>query len=210
MYKENLALKKTYNGWYALKPNDSNQTKSNQKSHVVIDVKSFFAFVIIRYFDKILLKETIIWRLPIQTWLQASNNTGMRSAYTRLWLKESEQATPVDWIKDVRRSFMQAPEFDKHLKKAGGHIVRNILNITIKLATVVEGYPKAPFSIATTLRCRRGRHFFPGLLHFTLETYLIMLSAKQGGIKYHFLSLWYDSIWDLTPVSRTIRQTLYH
>ena len=31
-----------------------------------------------------------------------------------------------------------------------------------------------------------------------------MLSVKQGGIKYHFLSLWYDSTWDLTQVSRTI------
>ena len=31
---------------------------------------------------------------------------------------------------------------------------------------------------------------FPGLLHFTLDPYLIMLSVKQGGIKYHFLSLW--------------------
>ena len=30
---------------------------------------------------------------------------------------------------------------------------------------------------------------FPGLLHFTLEVYLIMLSVKQGVIKYHFLSL---------------------
>ena len=27
---------------------------------------------------------------------------------------------------------------------------------------------------------------FPGLLHFTLDPYLIMLSAKQNGIKYHF------------------------
>ena len=27
---------------------------------------------------------------------------------------------------------------------------------------------------------------FPGLLHFTLDPYLIMLSVKQGGIKYHF------------------------
>ena len=27
---------------------------------------------------------------------------------------------------------------------------------------------------------------FPGLLHFTLDTYLILLSIKQGGIKYHF------------------------
>ena len=30
-----------------------------------------------------------------------------------------------------------------------------------KLATVVEGDQKAPFSIATTPRCRGGRYFFP-------------------------------------------------
>ena len=45
---------------------------------------------------------------------------------------------------------------------------------------------------------------FPGLLHFTLDPYLIMLSVKQGSIKYHFLSLWYDSTWDWTQVSRAI------
>ena len=67
---------------------------------------------------------------------------------------------------------------------------------TVKLASVVEGDPKAPFSIATTTRCTGGRYFFPGLLHFTLDTYLIMLSVKQGSIKYHFSSLWYDSTWD--------------
>ena len=27
---------------------------------------------------------------------------------------------------------------------------------------------------------------FPGLLHFILDTYLILLIVKQGGIKYHF------------------------
>ena len=27
---------------------------------------------------------------------------------------------------------------------------------------------------------------FPGLFHFTLDPYLIMLRVKQGGIKYHF------------------------
>ena len=31
-----------------------------------------------------------------------------------------------------------------------------------------------------------------------------MLSVKQGGIKYHFLSLWYDSTWNWTQVSRAI------
>ena len=52
--------------------------------------------------------------------------------------------------------------------------------------------PEAPrISIATTPTCRGRRYSFPGLLHFTLDTYLIMLSIKQGGIKYHFLSLWY-------------------
>ena len=62
--------------------------------------------------------------------------------------------------------------------------------------TVVEGDPKAPFSIATTPRCREGATPLSGLRHFTLDTYLIMLNVKQGGIKYHFLSLWYDSTWD--------------
>ena len=31
-----------------------------------------------------------------------------------------------------------------------------------------------------------------------------MLSVKQGGIKYHFLSFLYDSIWDWATISRTI------
>ena len=31
-----------------------------------------------------------------------------------------------------------------------------------------------------------------------------MLSVKQSGIKYHFLSLWYDLTWNWTPVSQTI------
>ena len=47
-----------------------------------------------------------------------------------------------------------------------------------KLATIVEGDKKAPISIATTP--------FPGVLHFTLNPNFIMLSAKQGSIKYHF------------------------
>ena len=76
--------------------------------------------------------------------------------------------------------------------------------VKVKLATIVEGDPKAPFSIATTPRYRGGRYSFPGLLYFTLDPYLIMLSVKQGGIKYHFLSLWYDSTRDWTQVSRPI------
>ena len=31
-----------------------------------------------------------------------------------------------------------------------------------------------------------------------------MVSVKQGGIKYNFLSLWYDATWDWTQVSWAI------
>ena len=51
---------------------------------------------------------------------------------------------------------------------------------------------------------------FSGLLHFILDTYLILLSVKQGGIKYHFKSLWYDVTWDWTPISRTIDEHPIH
>ena len=34
-----------------------------------------------------------------------------------------------------------------------------------KLATIVEGNPKAPFSIATTPRCRGVRYSFPGIIY---------------------------------------------
>ena len=56
----------------------------------------------------------------------------------------------------------------------------------VKLVTIDEGNPKASFSIATTPRCRGGHYSFPGLLHFTIDTCLILLSVKPGGIKYNF------------------------
>ena len=41
-------------------------------------------------------------------------------------------------IKDRVQSSVKAPEFDKYLKKAGGHIGRNIVEITIKMKTIVR------------------------------------------------------------------------
>ena len=79
----------------------------------------------------------IIWRLQVQPWLQASNNTGILNTCTQLWLAESEQTTPEDSIKDVVRSSVKVPEFDKHLKKAGGYIGRNVVEITIKMKAIV-------------------------------------------------------------------------
>ena len=51
----------------------------------------------------------------------------------------------------------------------------------VKLATVIDGDPKAPFSIATTPRWRRGHYSFP-----RIDSNLIMLNVKLRGIKYHF------------------------
>ena len=41
-------------------------------------------------------------------------------------------------LKDVVRSSVTVPEFDKGLKKAGGHIGRNVVKITIKMKTIVR------------------------------------------------------------------------
>ena len=46
--------------------------------------------------------------------------------------------TPVVSIKDVVRSSVKVPEFDKQLKKAGGHLGRNIVEITIKMKTIAR------------------------------------------------------------------------
>ena len=81
---------------------------------------------------------------------------------------------------------------------------------TMLLATAVEGNSNASFSIGTTPRCREWRNSFPWLLCFTLDLYLTMLSVKQGCIKYHFLSLSYDSTWDWTLVSQIIGKPSIH
>ena len=60
---------------------------------------------------------------------------------------------------------------------------------------VVEGDPKAPFSIATTSAYRERRYSFPWIAPINLDLYLIVLSVKQGGIKNHFLGLSYVLTW---------------
>ena len=39
---------------------------------------------------------------------------------------------------DIVQSSVKVPEFDKHLKKAGGYIGRNVVEITIKMKTIVR------------------------------------------------------------------------
>ena len=55
------------------------------------------------------------------------------------------------------------------------------------MVTVVEGDPKVPFRLLPHQGVGEGAIPFLGLLHFTLDPYLIMLSVKQGDNKYYFL-----------------------
>ena len=78
------------------------------------------------------------------------------------------------------------------------------LSIYIYIYMVVEEDSKAPLSIATTPRSRGGLYSIPWIAPLYPGP-LIVLSVKQGGIKYRFLSLCYNSTCDWTLVSRAIR-----
>ena len=50
----------------------------------------------------------------------------------------------------------------------------------VSRSTVVEGYPKAPFSIANTPRCRGERYSFSWIAPHTLDLYLKMQLSKEA------------------------------
>ena len=72
----------------------------------------------------------------------------------------------------------------------------------------VEDDPKAPFQLLLHQDVGEGATPFPGLLHFTHDPYLTVLSAAASST--NFLSLWYDSTKDGTPVSWTIGKHSTH
>ena len=59
--------------------------------------------------------------------------------------------------------------------------------------TVVDGDPKATFSIDTSTRSREGTTPFPGWLNLP---FIHQVSVKQGSYKYYFSNLRYDPTWD--------------
>ena len=82
---------------------------------------------------------------------------------------------------------------------------------------VLESDLKVLISIPTTPRCRGGCYTFLWIAPLTLDLYLIILSVKQVGIKYHFfffffLSLWFGMTWPgiETLVSQTIGKYFNH
>ena len=89
---------------------------------------------------------------------------------------QEKLAIGIDGKKDSREPMLSA-----------GHDVNDDYDISkkVKLATVVEGNQKAPFQWLLHWSVGEGVIPFAGLLHFTLDMYLILLSVKQGGIKYY-------------------------
>ena len=79
-----------------------------------------------------------------------------------------------------------------------------ICKFLIKVGDCSRGWPEGSFQYLLHRYVGEVATPFSGSLHFSLVPYVIMLRAQLGGIKYHFLSLWYDSTRDWTPVSRTI------
>ena len=79
---------------------------------------------------------------------------------------------PVDWVFTLTSA-------RKYLWRLIYHLIRWVgeLNRGWSEDSLCNGYHRGVGEGATPC---------PGLLHFTLEPYLIMLSVKQGGIKYHF------------------------
>ena len=71
---------------------------------------------------------------------------------------------------------------------------------------IVKGDLKAPFAMATIPRCKSGCYSFPWISPLILDLYLIMLSIKQGGIKYHF----FESLVWLNPISWAICKPSTH
>ena len=93
---------------------------------------------------------------------------------------------PPNTIKVIR-------EFERIQKRIFRHKMSIMFNeiciyiyINLSWPTVAKSDPKTPFSITTTPRCKGGHYLFSWIVPLTPDPYLIMLSVKQGGIKYHF------------------------
>ena len=124
------------------------QTHKHTHTHIYIYLYMNVYIYIYIYIYPVSVRRQCLWIIftcahiqiffQVQSWLQASDNTGIPNTCTQLWLTESEQVPPVDSMKDVVWSSVKVPEFDKHLKKAGGHIGRNVVELTIKMKTIVR------------------------------------------------------------------------
>ena len=75
-----------------------------------------------------------------------------------------------------------------------------------KVGDLCREWPEGSLSISTT----PGRALLLSLDCSTFPLIRTLWCVKQRGIKYHFLSLWYDSTWDWTLVPRAIGENSNH
>ena len=85
------------------------------------------------------------------------------------------------------------------------------MELLISWPTIVVGDRKDPFSIPTTPSCRGGRYSIPWIAPLIPWSVPYNPELSKEAFKYHFLSLWYDSTWDWTPVFfETLVNSLNH
>ena len=113
--------------WINMKYNHKKKLKikKNKRYYSFFIMKGFWTIVFI-----FIVISTTFWPICPSAFFRGLLNSGI--------FTESEQANPVDSIKDVVRSSAKVPEFNKHLKKAGRHIVQNVVEITIKMKIIVR------------------------------------------------------------------------
>ena len=97
---------------------------------------------------------------------QRSETTSLRSSLgmtlkcIQQWGKLKEK-TLEDEICETKIALVGAISAKNALQNHKRHNSNKLVSKVVKLVTVVEGNPKAPFSIATTPRYRRVRYSFP-------------------------------------------------
>ena len=95
---------------------------------------------------------TTFWPICPPAFFRCLSNSG---TFTELRTTSFIESTGVTWFwfnKDVVQSYVKVLEFNKHLKKAGGHIGQNVVEITIKMKTIV----RKPLKIKITKLCLRN------------------------------------------------------
>ena len=104
--------------------------------------KNISDFFIIKGFRTIFFIFIVIFTMfrPIcpPAFFRCLSNSGTFTKLQTTAFIESTGVACSDSIKDVVRSYLKVPEFDKHLKKAGGNINQNVVQITIRMKTIVR------------------------------------------------------------------------
>ena len=126
-----------------------------------------------------------------------------RSEYCRIVKLKYCLESDADWAKEFRRRL--GTDSSKGGFRSKSLTILNIstfclslsislwISIKVKSTTMVKGETKAPFSIATTPRCREGCYSIPWIALLILDWYLYNAEYKQASRTFFFFFLvWLD------------------